>query len=117
MKRGKTREAIELIRRLSQNTIHAGEIYELSPNIRSLERNAILSSVRNQFSNDARIVVFIDELVRMITTDPEAEKNRKERLPAVLEGLEHCHTALVVATGIVHPQNPPEVLAAWLLNT
>jgi hypothetical protein len=42
MKRGKTREAVELIRRLvDDGTVQEGEIYELSANFRLLERSAI----------------------------------------------------------------------------
>jgi hypothetical protein len=56
----------------------------------------------------------LDELVRMITKDAEAERNRDERLPAVFEGLDHCRRALVVATGILQPGNPPEEVTGLL---
>ena len=114
LKRGKTREAIELIRRAQGPHFPEGAVFVPEPYFRSMDVESIEKSLRDQFSTSDSLLVFFDELIHDLYHYSGKEKKMPDLIEAIINGLKHCPKVIFVATGREEEISGDIDIAKWL---
>ena len=95
MKLGKTREAIELIRRaINEDLIPKNRVFEPATHFNSLAKEGIRDSIHKKLNPHMPILLFVDDLPKHYSST-----NDLERLEGALAGIKICSESYVIATG------------------